>query len=426
MPSDRLMMSEHGKRIVISTFGSFGDMHQYIANAHEFHARWHVPVIATSEVYREKMDALGLELRPVRPVMPSPDEPDEVGRMVEQVMEQKYGPENVLKLFLPHMRDIYYDLDAATVDADLLLTHPLPLVGPIVAQKKKLRWVSSVLAPASLLSVYDPIVPPQWPALYKLMKLSPLAGRAVLGLATLKLDPLMKPVYDLRAELGLPRGAQPILAGQHSPTLMLALFSTVLAQTQPDWPANTRITGFPFYDRRDFFAERETPRELLQFLDAGPPPVIFTLGSSAIWVAKDFYRDSITAARALGRRALLLIGHERNRITEPLPEGSAAFEYAPYSEVLPRACTVVHQGGVGTTGQGLRSGRPTLVVPHAHDQLDNAARAARLGCARVLPRPKYNAQNAARELSKLLDEPSYAMRAAEVGKIVQGEDGARA
>jgi UDP:flavonoid glycosyltransferase YjiC (YdhE family) len=66
-----------------------------------------------------------------------------------------------------------------------------------------------------------------------------------------------------------------------------------------------------------------------------------------------------------------------------------------------------------------------LVVPHAHDQFDNAARVARLGTARVLPRPKYNAANATRELRKLLDEPSYAHKAATVGQIVQGEDGAR-
>src|ERR1041384_2329057 len=278
------------KRIVTSNFGSFGDIHPSIAIALELRARGHVRVVATSEVYREKMDALGLELRAVRPVMPSPDKPDEVGRMVEGVMGQKDGPEKVLQLFLPHMRGIYDDLDAATVAADLLLTHPLPLVGPIVAQKKKLRWVSSVLPPASLLSVYDPIVPPQWPALYKLMRLSPLVGRAVMGLATLQLDRMMKPVYDLRAELGLPRGAQPILAGQHSPTLVLALFSQVPAEPQPDWPAHTRVTGFPFYDRRDYFGERETPRELLKFLDDGPPPILFTLGSSAIWVAKDLPR----------------------------------------------------------------------------------------------------------------------------------------
>src|SRR5207248_11100481 len=140
--------------------------------------------------------------------------------------------------------------------------------------KRKLRWISSVLAPASLLSVYDPIVPPQWPALHKLMTLSPLVGRAVLGLAKLKLDPLMQPVYQLRADLGLPRGAQPIIAGQHSPTLVLALFSKVLAQPQPDWPAHTRVTGFPLYDRRDFFGERETPPALTELLDAGPPPII--------------------------------------------------------------------------------------------------------------------------------------------------------
>ncbi|HYX43119.1 MAG TPA: nucleotide disphospho-sugar-binding domain-containing protein, partial [Pyrinomonadaceae bacterium] len=397
------------KRIVISTFGSFGDIHPYIAIALELRARGHEPVFATSESYREKMDALGLELRPLRPVMPSPDQPDEIGRMVEQLMGQRDGTENIFKqILMPHIRDTYEDLDAAAADADLLLTHPLPLTGPIVAQRRKLPWVSSVLAPISFFSAYDPPVPAPMPALHKLLQLSPAFTRLFLRLANPRVDKLIAPVYQLRAELGMPRGASPLFAGQHSPTLVLALFSKVLAEPQPDWPAHTRVTGFPFYDRRDFYAERETPRELLQFLDAGPPPVIFTLGSSAIWVAKDFYRDSIAAARALGRRALLLIGHERNKLSEPLPEGIAAFEYAPYSEVLPRACAIVHQGGVGTTGQSLRAGRPALVVPHAHDQFDNAARVARLGCARVLPRPKYNAQNATRELSRLLDEPSYA------------------
>ncbi len=143
-------------------------------------------------------------------------------------------------------------------------------------------------------------------------------------------------------------------------------------------------------------------------------------------MAEDFYRDSIAAAQSLGRRALLLIGHARNMPAAPLPAGIAAFEYAPFGEVLPRAAAVVHQGGVGTTGQALRAGRPALVVPHAHDQFDNAARVARLGTARVLPRPQYNATTATRELDKLLTDQSYATRAADIGRIVQQEDGARA
>ena len=46
------------KKIVISTFGSFGDLHPYIAVALELKRRGHRPVIATSEIYREKTDAL--------------------------------------------------------------------------------------------------------------------------------------------------------------------------------------------------------------------------------------------------------------------------------------------------------------------------------------------------------------------------------
>jgi UDP:flavonoid glycosyltransferase YjiC (YdhE family) len=207
---------------------------------------------------------------------------------------------------------------------------------------------------------------------------------------------------------------------------VLALFSKVMAEPQSDWPNHTVVTGFPFYDRRDFFGETETPRGLIEFLDAGEPPIVFTLGSSAFWVAKNFYRDSAIAASALGRRALLLIGHARNQPAEPLPDGVAAFEYAPYSEVLPRACAIVHQGGVGTTGQGLRSGRPVLILPHAHDQFDNAARVARLGCGRVLARPRYNAKSAITELKALLDDPRYAERAAETATIVSQESGALA
>lgn len=413
-----------GKRIVISMFGSFGDVHPYIPIALELKARGHQPVIATSELYREKFETIDLEFLSVRPDMPSLDDPDEVERIVTDVMDAKKGPEAVGGLIIPHMRDIYEDLHAATEGADLILTHPLPFAGTIVAQKKNLPWISSVLAPASFLSVHDPIVPPQWPWLYHLMSLSPWVGRGVMALATIKLDKMAEPIYALRRELGLPRGEQPLFGGQHSPTKVLALFSKLMAKPQPDWPPQTVVTGFPFYDRRDFFGEQESPRELMKFLDDGPEPIVFTLGSSAFWVARDFFRDSIQAAQKLGRRALLLIGHPRNLPASPLPEGVAAFEYAPYSEVLPRACAIVHQGGVGTTGQGMRSGRPVLVVPHAHDQFDNGARVARLGCGRVLARPRYNAETAERELRILLDNPKYANSAAQLGEAVKQEQGA--
>ncbi len=177
-------MNQSGsRRIVISTFGSFGDVHPYVAIALELKARGHAPVIATSEVYREKMEAQGIEFCPVRPELPSFEQPEELGKLVADLMDPRAGSERVMQMLLPHLREIYDDLNAAVEGADLLLTHPLPLIGPIVAQTRALPWVSSVLAPISFFSAYDPPVPPQLPPLYHLMKLSPAIARGVMRLA---------------------------------------------------------------------------------------------------------------------------------------------------------------------------------------------------------------------------------------------------
>jgi rhamnosyltransferase subunit B len=419
----------NSKRIVLSTFGSFGDVHPYVALARELKARGHRPVIATSEMYREKMDAAGVELHAVRPDdLPTYEEPERVSAMVEKMVHPRTGMDEIFKkMILPYVRASYEDITAAVRGADLLVTHPLPFVGPVVAEKTGVAWASTVLAPASLLSHYDPPVFPQLGALNRLVRLHPLVMRALMRAGRWVMRDIGRAVNRLRAEEGLPPSpGHPFMEAQYSPRLNLALFSKVLAAPQRDWPANTHVTGFPFYDRRDYFGETETVPELLDFLDAGPPPVVFTLGSAAFWVAKDFYTESIKSARALGVRALLLVGHENYRPAGALPEGVAAFEYAPFGEVLPRAAATVHHGGVGTTGQSLRAGRPQLVVPFSHDQFDNGARAARLGAARVLPRPKYSATTAERELRVMLNDQNYATRAAEVGEIVRSEKGAEA
>src|SRR5919107_34682 len=80
------------KKIVISTFGSFGDVHPYVAIALELKRRGHRPVIATSEIYREKTDALGLELHPVPPDLPGYEQPEEVRRMIADMIDPKKGP----------------------------------------------------------------------------------------------------------------------------------------------------------------------------------------------------------------------------------------------------------------------------------------------------------------------------------------------
>ena len=101
-----------------------------------------------------------------------------------------------------------------------------------------------------------------------------------------------------------------------------------------------------------------------------------------------------------------------------------AVAYAPVSQLFPRAAAVVHQGGVGTTQQALRAGRPQLVVPFLGDQFDNAARVVRLGCGAPLGRTRYKADRVATVLDRLFSDPGVAETAARLGVVAGREDGA--
>ncbi len=293
-----------------------------------------------------------------------------------------------------------------------------------MAEKLSIPWASTFLQPLGLFSIFDPPVLPPAPFLRKLHFVGPWLHKTLFLLAKLRTRPWCEPVQRLRAKIGLaPNAAHPLFEGSHSPQLVLCLFSKLLAAPQTDWPKQAVITGFPFYDQENAAG---LSAELQRFLDDGPPPLVFTLGSSAVLDAGRFYEQSAEAARLLGRRAVLLVGKKAENRPASLPKGVEAFDYAPFSELMPRAAAIVHQGGVGTTAQAMRSGRPMLVMPYAHDQPDNAARVTRLGIARTIPRRKYSAQRAMAELRALLSDPAYERRANEVGAKIRQDDGASA
>jgi UDP:flavonoid glycosyltransferase YjiC (YdhE family) len=225
----------------------------------------------------------------------------------------------------------------------------------------------------------------------------------------------------LRRKLGLRELPNPVLDDMFSPYGTQGWFSHVLAKPAPDWPPRTTITGFPFYDKLE--PGQSLSPELAAFLDAGPPPVVFTLGSSAVWDAGAFFTESLAAVRKIGCRAVLLIGSDTRNAPQKVPDGAFVAEYAPYSQLLPGAAATVHQGGAGTTAQALRAGRPMLVMPYSHDQPDNANRARKLGVARIIPKSGYRANRVAEELKALLQHSAYAAAAKRVAAEIAREDG---
>jgi len=404
-------------RIVLTTIGSFGDLHPKIAIAFELRKRGHDVVFATHKEYQDKIEALGFEFHRMRPDNTALNDPEEMARM----MDLKTGTEYVIKNWVcANLRETYTDLMDSAKDADFIITGEGVVAARLVAEKLGIPWAFAVLQPASFLSVYDPSVLPVLPFLAKLRGLGSIANRGIIQLSKVMSKSWAEPIHQLRHELGLPPLAgNPFIDDKYSPYLVLAVFSSAFAKPQPDWAANTAITGFTFYDGSEGGADLTS--ELEQFLDAGEPPIVFTLGSAAVMAPGRFYQESIQAAKHLNRRAVLLIG--KNASPENLSDDIIAVNYVPYSQIFPRACAIVHQGGIGTIAQALRAGCPTLVMPYSHDQPDNAARVERLGTSRTISRKHYTAVRVARQLRELLENPNYAAKAAEIGRIIQAEKG---
>lgn len=415
------------RRFLLTTLGSLGDLHPYIAVGLGLRERGHAVTIATSEMYRQKIEGEGLRFHPIRPDLGLLLDDPEVPR---QVVHPRKGTEYVFrKLIVPWLEQSFEDTREAARDADLIVGHPIAFATPTVAEHLNKPWISIALQPSIFLSAHDPPAISGAPFLSSLFSLGPGFTRAFFQFARSIMRRWGAPVNSLRSRLGLREFRNPLLDDMFSPHGTQAWFSSVLARPQSDWPARTAVTGFPFYDKLE--PGQGLSPDLARFLDAGPAPVVFTLGSSAVFAAGEFYAESLAAARKIGRRAVLLVGRDpRNVPAAGVPDGVFVTEYAPYSALFSRAAATVHHGGVGTTAQALRAGKPMIVVPWSHDQPDNAMRIHRLGVGRVIPRGRYRRDRVARELELVLENSAYSATYATAARAsareMEREDGVAA
>jgi rhamnosyltransferase subunit B len=406
------------KRILLATFGSPGDLQPFLAIGAELRARGHQTIVATSALYRDQVAVASLEFAPVRPDRsPHQQDPD----FLDRVIRNRASPAAVFRaMFLPSLRESLEDLLGATEGADVVVAHTLASAARLAAETRGLPWISAVMQPMGYLSAYEPPLIGPRAISGVLRRFGPGPTRPVLKLARRLTDAWASDWHDLRAEIGLaPVKDHPLWEGQHSPVRSLGLFPRVLGEPQPDWPPQSRITGFPFYRP----PRQSLDPKLRHFLENGEPPLVFTLGTTAINDPGTFFEESAAAVQRLGQRAIFFVGRGNEESSEDVSPDSIAVSYAPHELVFPFARAIVHQGGIGTLSESLLAGKPMLIMPYGHDQADNAWRARRLGVARVVSRGRYRAGVVGRELSRILDDPMPGVAALRVSREVSWERG---
>jgi len=275
--------------VLLCSLGSHGDVHPYLALGRELLHRGHAVTFATSSHYRGLIERHGIAFAPIRPEAPL-DDPVVMGR----IMDARRGPETVIKEHvMPALRDTYQDLLGPAAQADLLVSHVLTYAVPILAEQLCKPWASTVLSPMVFFSAHDVPVLAPLPMLAKLRALGPGFNSWFIRQLKKVSRSWSRPVAELRRELGLPTGRDPLWEGQHSPHLVLAMFSPRFGPPQPDWPANVQVTGFPFLDAPD----EPLDAGLEPLVSGGECPIVFTLGSFAVRVVGEFYSVAAQAAR---------------------------------------------------------------------------------------------------------------------------------
>jgi sterol 3beta-glucosyltransferase len=136
----------------------------------------------------------------------------------------------------------------------------------------------------------------------------------------------------------------------------------------------------------------------------------------------------VEALRRTGQRGLLLSGWAGlGAAVRESAQGDVEVLVAdelPHDLLFPRVRAVVHHGGAGTTGAGLRAGAPTVVIPHFGDQPLWGDRVHAIGAGPPpIARRDLTARRLAHAISATVHDRRIREGAAAVGRAIAGERG---
>ncbi|MDH6139536.1 sterol 3beta-glucosyltransferase [Kitasatospora sp. GP30] len=390
-------------RILIITAGSRGDVAPYTGLGRRLLDAGHQVAVAAHPSHAALVGGCGLDYRPV------PGDPQGLIREWSRAASREEA-QALRRAYADGLADGV--ADAVAGGADLLLTAfgPAPL-SRTAGEALGIPVIGTYLAP-SFATRQFPL-----PNARNNAGLGPegnlAAGRDVLGRAE---GLFAGSVTRLRARLGLPAGA-PSAAADIRP--VFHGFSPLVVPRPEDWPSRVEVVGYWWPARPDRW---QPPTELVDFLQAGPPPVFIGFGSMAVGEGERLSELVAAAVKRAGVRAVVQAGWAE---LSGCGDDVLAIGDVPHDWLFPRTAAVVHHAGAGTTAAGLRAGVPALPVPVMADQPFWAARLHRLGVApRPLPFQDLTAEALGDAITACLSDPAHRHRAAELAHGIAEEDGA--
>jgi rhamnosyltransferase subunit B len=384
-------------QVVIVVLGSGGDVYPMMALGAPLVARGHQVHFVSSPHFGPRARAAGFTFHAC-----ATEEDERRALQTSDLWKPLKGFRLLLQGILDNLPTTYRLIcDLHVPGQTIILSNSAALAARVARETLGIPLVTTHLQPIQLRSLYvqpGVVVSDRWTPIVSTFRtfFLPAVDRWLF-------DPIVAPTLNaFRGTFGLPPVRRVYDKWIHSPDLVLGLFPEWFAAPQRDWPAHTHLVGFP---RAEPFIGAELGPELESYLKAGPPPIVFTAGTS-MTVAHQFFDAAVEASKSTGRRALLLTQYAEQ--LPALPDHVRHVRFAPFDRLLPRAAALVHHGGIGTMAAAFAAGIPQLVVPFNFDQPDNAARLRALGAGTFIRPGNCKGPQVARALDRLLTSSSVA------------------
>ena len=406
-------------RIAIITIGSRGDVQPFVALGQGLIKAGHTVRLVTHQDFEVFVESHGLEFWLIR------GNPQELvgGQEMREVLEKG----NLAATWRQMMRgaerainEWMEDSLAACQGMELLIAGGVSLsTGLSVAEKYHLpllqAYVFPVIPTRAFPSILLPQTLPKLGGVFNLvssqliLQLGWLGARFIINRARKKILDL--PPYSF---------AEPTLSSRPKGYPMLFGFSPSVIPPPADWSAEDHITGYWFLDPPNDWTP---PPDLLNFLQAGRPPVYIGFGSMGSRKPAETTDLILQALAKTGQRAILLSGWGGMQKTD-LPASVFMVDSIPHAWLFPRVAAVVHHGGAGTTAAGLRAGVPSIVIPFTTEQAFWGQRIHNLGVGSApIPRSKLTVDRLAQAIQEVVTNTAMCQRAADLGSKIQAEDG---
>ncbi len=409
-------------KILITSYGTRGDVQPYVALGLGLVARGHQVLIVTSSRFEEFVRGRGLDFSPLSDellsILDRPEGKDlleksnnligmlsqgiklkkQVGYLNEELLRQNW---KIAKEFSP----------------DLIIYHPKSFGAPHCAEKLKAKVLFAtpipIYIPTSEFSFIN----------FPRLGLGGWYNRLSFGFVKKLTEVVTKPyINKFRDEIGLkivskidvtqlPQGGEIPVIHLHS--------ESVLPKPK-DWPKTAHVTGYCFLDEEESW---EPPSELTDFLGKGAPPIYIGFGSMTGRNPESLAHIIVEALKKTNQRGIIASGWG-GLAPKDLPETIFSIDQVPHHWLFSRVSAVIHHGGAGSTAAGLRAGRPTLIIPFFGDQPFWGQRIFEIGVGpKPIPRKKLTVKKLSDAIGELVNTPSIAQRALQVGEAIRSEDG---